>query len=50
MLVIRALVELSEQRDQKILQWKIVVHLDPTYSSAREICGRQSRSDATAVF
>ena len=48
--IIETLVELSEQRDQKIVQRKIVVHLDPTYSSARKICSRQSRSDTTVIF
>src|SRR5215470_19721069 len=37
---VRPHTQLSQQRNQKILQRKIVVHLDPTYSPARVIgCG-----------
>src|SRR5438128_144576 len=42
--------KLSEQRNQKILQRKLIVHLDPTHSSARVIGCGQNGSDATALF
>jgi len=46
---IRSYPEFPEQRKQKILERKIIVHLDPTCSGARVIGSRQSGSDATVL-
>src|SRR5439155_8607765 len=48
--VVRLHGELSEERDQKILQRKVVIHLDPTCSHARVIGCRQSGGDSTTFF
>src|SRR5438128_2750359 len=47
---VRTHAELSEERNQKILQRKIIIHLDPTHSPARVIGCRQNSGDATALF
>jgi hypothetical protein len=46
----RSYAEFSEQRNQEILERKIIIRLDPTHSRARIIGRRQSGGDATALF